>query len=60
MAVRVQWDLATLRPLRCDTTPGNAQPPRIPTDSATASRLHWEECEDSRESQEEGEPPAGE
>eukprot|EP00959_Pyramimonas_sp_CCMP1952_P165902 3467608-Pyramimonas_sp.AAC.1 len=26
-----------------DTTPGNTQPPRIPQDSATVSRLHSEE-----------------
>eukprot|EP00959_Pyramimonas_sp_CCMP1952_P442743 9268797-Pyramimonas_sp.AAC.1 len=43
-----------------DTTPGSTQAPRIPTDSATVSRLHSEECEDIRESQEEGEPTAGE
>eukprot|EP00959_Pyramimonas_sp_CCMP1952_P411868 8630910-Pyramimonas_sp.AAC.1 len=43
-----------------DTTPGNTQPPRVPMASATVSRLHREECEDSRESQGEGGPIAGE
>eukprot|EP00959_Pyramimonas_sp_CCMP1952_P464624 9486930-Pyramimonas_sp.AAC.1 len=43
-----------------DTTLGNTQPPGIPTDSATVSRLRREECEGSRESQEEGGPTAGE
>eukprot|EP00959_Pyramimonas_sp_CCMP1952_P054123 1132090-Pyramimonas_sp.AAC.1 len=40
-----------------DMAPGNTQPPRIPTDSATVSRRHWEECEENRESQDEGGPP---
>eukprot|EP00959_Pyramimonas_sp_CCMP1952_P157269 3288816-Pyramimonas_sp.AAC.1 len=37
-----------------NTTLGNAQPPRIPRDSAMVRHLHWEECEIGRGPQEKG------
>eukprot|EP00959_Pyramimonas_sp_CCMP1952_P450944 9441460-Pyramimonas_sp.AAC.1 len=37
-----------------NATPGNTQPPLIPTDSAMVGHLHREDCEMGREPQEKG------